>query len=245
MVYARFSSGYRGGAGGSSGPNDRCVLFNYPCQYEADETRNYELGMKGNALNGVFSFDASLYYIDWQDIQIQALHPQAGATYNTNGSSARSQGAEFSMQSTPFDGTTIAAWGAWNDAELTEPFPPGPLFGADGDRLPLSSRWSGNLSVDQEFALATNLTAALGASVTYIGSRKGLFTATSARAAYPDYTRVDLHGGLKRDSWALDLFVNNVTDKRASLSGGTGFFPPYSVVYIQPRTIGMSLMKTF
>lgn len=246
MMYARLASGYRAGGGGTSGPADRCVTFNFPCQYEADKTLNYELGMKGRVFDQALSFDASVYYIDWQDIQIQVLHQQSNTTYNTNGSGARSQGVEVSVESSPLDGMTLSAWVAYNDAELTEAFPPGPVRGVNGDRLPLSSRMSGNLSLDQEFQLASDLTGSIGTAITYMGSRMGLFTgASSARAKYPDYARVDLRATLRRELWTLDFFVNNVTDKRAQLSGGPGFNPPFSIIYIQPRTIGMSLVRTF
>jgi len=33
----------------------------------------------------------------------------------------------------------------------------------------------------------------------------------------PDYTKVDLHAGAKYDLWAVNLYVNNVTDRRAAL----------------------------
>ena len=67
MVYARLASGYRAG-----GPN---AVPGVPTQYNPDKTENYELGAKGDFLNHVLSFDASLYYIDWKDIQLNLINP--------------------------------------------------------------------------------------------------------------------------------------------------------------------------
>jgi hypothetical protein len=43
----------------------------------------------------------------------------------------------------------------------------------------------------------------------------------------------------------VNAFVNNATDKRALIGGDVGFFVPFAVNYIQPRTVGLSLVKTF
>jgi len=245
MVYARLASGYRAGGGGTSGPSDKCILYGFPCQYGPDKTLNYELGMKGDVLERLLTFDASVYYIDWKDIQLQAFNTASGSTFNTNGSRAKSQGVELSLESRPVTGMSIALWGSWDDAKLTKDFPAGPLYGVSGNRLPLSSRFSGNFSVDQKFNLPAEIVGSIGGSVGYVGNRLGLFTPSAARAEYPGYAKIDVRGGLQRGDWSLSLYANNVADKRAPLSGGIGFYPPYSVVYVQPRTIGMNLTKNF
>jgi hypothetical protein len=85
----------------------------------------------------------------------------------------------------------------------------------------------------------------VGGAVTYIGSRPGLFVNSGSRVTYPAYTKVDLLGRFSYQDWAVDLFVNNVTDKYAELSGGPGFFPPTSASILQPRTVGLSLTRNF
>lgn len=247
MVYLRAASGYRIGGGGTSTPNDNCIRFAFPCQFGPDKTQNYELGAKGSVFDQALSFEASVYHIDWKDIQIQGYNVAAGATFNTNGSRATSRGVELSLTAKPSDGLSITAWGVWSDAKLTEPLPIGPSLpiGEDGARLPLSSRRSGSLSVDQEFPLTNRATVSVGGAVTYIGSRPGLFVNSGSRVTYPAYTKVDLLAHFSYESWAVDLFVNNVTDEYAELSGGPGFFPPTSASILQPRTLGLSLTKNF
>ena len=241
MIYARLASGYRPG-----GPNGTVGV---PSEFKPDKTENYELGLKGDFLNHALTVDASVYYIDWKDIQIHLLSP-AGAGYISNGSRAKSQGVEFSIQSKPVEGLTLASWIAFDDAKLTEAFPSNSsVFGVSGDRLPDTSRFSGSVSADDEFPLTNNIAGFVGATASYVGDRVGVFTspppAVPPRQYYPSYTKVDLRAGVKYEAWRVNLFANNLTDKRAILSGGLGTDFPNAFQYIQPRTVGVSLVKTF
>lgn len=241
MVYARLASGYRPG-----GPNPACGQPRVPCEFDPDTTRNYDVGIKGNLPGRALSFDASLYYIDWNDIQIPGI--RAGAfIYTGNASRAKSQGVELSVESRPLTGLTLSAWAAYNEAELTEAFPLANLSGRRGDRLPYSSRFSANLSLDQEFPLWGVTSGFLGGSLSYVGDRQGNFQPVDVtRETFPSYTLLNLHAGFRYDTWALNVFVNNVADKRGVLRGGLDavIFPNY-FTYIQPRTIGLSLAKDF
>src|SRR6202043_303066 len=87
MVYARLASGYRPG-----GPNASASAFGLPIAYQPDQTRNYELGVKGDVLEHTLSFEASLYYISWKDIQNTVTDPSNGFGFTSNGSRAKSQG---------------------------------------------------------------------------------------------------------------------------------------------------------
>jgi len=61
----------------------------------------------------------------------------------------------------------------------------------------------------------------------------------------PGYAQVNLHGGVRYDAWTCSLYVNNVLDKRGVLDGGIGTNVPYAYLYIQPRTVGFNLIRSF
>ena len=244
MVYARLASGYRAG-GINATPG-----FGTPPQYNPDKTRNYDLGLKGDFLNRQIAVDASLYYIQWKDIQLALINPTTAQGYNTNGGEAESHGVELSIESRPTTALTIGAWAVWNDAKLTQTFPasgPNSAFGVDGDRLPYSSRFSGNLSLEQEFPLTANLRGVIGGVVKYVGQREGVFgtAASPQRQAFPAYTALDLRTGVSYESWRANLFVTNVADRRGVTTGGLGAVPPFAFTYIQPRTVGVSVSRSF
>jgi iron complex outermembrane receptor protein len=245
MVYARLASGYRTG-----GPNNGAAAFGLPPGYAPDKTQNYEIGVKGDFLEHSLAIDASLYYIDWKDIQVAGFDPNAGIGYTVNANRAKSQGVEISIESRPLSGLTLSGWVAWDDAVLTEPFPPTAFaFGAVGDRLPSSSRFSGNLSLEQRFPLTVRASGFIGASLSYTGDREGVFASsfdpTHQRQVYPAYAKTDLRAGARFDAWTVNIFANNVTDRRGVLAGGLGYSLPFAFSYIQPRTVGLSLSRTF
>ena len=244
MVYARLASGYR-----PSGTN--IGLPGTPLKYGSDSTQNYEIGAKGDILDHRLSFDASLYYIDWKDLQLSLN--DGFSTFFANGGRAKSQGVELSTSWRPVGGLTLSGWVVWNDATLTEALPAqSESYGASGDRLPYSSRFSGTFSADQEFPLTPRLSGFLGGSVSYVGEREDNFPTNNfdtglpsgPRLSFPAYTRVDLQAGVRSGAWSGSLSVNNVTDERGIVSGGYDPANTY-VNFIQPRTIGLSFSRSF
>jgi len=241
MVYARFASGYRVG-----GPNLEAELTKVPLKFGPDKTKNYELGVKATAFDRALTLDASVYYLDWKDLQIYITTPPFLSAYHANAGNAKSQGIEASLQARPSQGLTIAASATVNDAELTQDLPPTSVaVGYAGDRLPYSSRFSANLSAEQNLALTDSLMGFVGGGLTYVGAREGDFAGSPAqpRFRFPAYTEIDLRTGARFESWTVNLFVNNVGDRRGLVGGGGG--PPYSAVYIRPRTVGLSLTNVF
>jgi outer membrane receptor protein involved in Fe transport len=216
--------------------------------FKPDKTKNYELGVKGDWPGHALSFEASVYYIDWKDIQVAYALPPSYFSYFANGSRAKSEGVELDVESRPLSGLTLSAWFAWNEAVLTQDLPPGSLAVAyAGDRLPYSSRFSGSVSAEENFVLAAKVTGFVGGSLSYFSDRRGEFgnIFSANRQAYPGYARTDLRAGVKYDTWSASLYINNVADKRAALSGGIGNYNPAVFRYLQPRTIGISLARQF
>ena len=241
MLYVRVASGYQAG-----GPNNAASLTaGVPPSYGASTTINYELGAKGRIGGQLLTYDVSLYYIDWQDIQL-TLQSSLGS-YMANGSHAESKGIEATLELHPLQGLTISTWGSVGKADLTEALPAtSTAYGADGARLPFSSEFSGRFSVDQQFPLGPNVTADLGAAVSHVGNEYGILRGVSvgvplSRQIYSPYTRLDLTAGLDFGSWNLALFVNNLTDRRAAIAGGLGEPNPLAFTYISPRSVGMNV----
>jgi len=256
MVYARLASGYRPG-----GPN--VVVPGVPSEFEPDKTNDYEIGAKGDFLDHTLSFDASVYYINWKDIQLALENATTGESYTGNGSSAKSQGVELTVESRPITGLKLAGWVTFSEAVLTQPLPPAAVvagtYGPTGSPLPDSNRFSGNLSADEEFPVAARTTGYVGATVSYVGERLGGFLACAntslsgsclapppPRVDLPAYAKTDLRAGVKYDTWNMHFYANNLTNRLGILSGGNGTATAYNDFYIiQPRTVGISVSKTF
>jgi len=248
MLYARFASGYRPG-----GPN---TAPGAQSKYNPDKTENYELGFKGSFVGGQVLIDTSVYYIDWQSVQLN-LATADGFGFIGNAGSAKSQGVELSLDWRPTTDLSLGAWVAYDDAKLTN-WPAsaqgaclagvGPCAGT-GARLPLSPRLSANLSVEQSFAISGDLRGFVGGNVSYVGNRVGVFNFgppyPPARQALPGYAKTDLRAGLDYQAWKVSLYVNNLFDRRGLVSGGLGTDLPYSLYILQPRNIGVTLVRSF
>jgi outer membrane receptor protein involved in Fe transport len=245
MVYARIASGYRPG-----GPNfiNPTPGANTPPSFGPDKTLNYELGIKTDVWDHRLALDGSVYYIKWKDIQIPLI--QDGFGYFINGGDAKSEGVELSATTKPLTGLTLSGWLAYDEAVLTATLPPtSSVYGAAGDRLPSSPRWSGHFSADQEFRVYRETTGFLGATASYVGDRLGTFTGSqglpSPRQIYPSYSQIDLRAGVRDGTWTYSVVANNVTDKRGILYGGLGGFYPNDFYYIEPRVVTLSVSKRF
>lgn len=246
MAYFRIASGYRPG-----GPNT--TVGDIPPSYDHDTVVNYELGLKGYALAQTLSFDAAMFQINWEDIQLQNTDAAAQFTYFTNGGKARSRGLEGSITWQPLDHFVVAGNATVLDAELTEALPVLPnadsLVGATGDRLPGSAKFSGSLSVQQDFTLGS-LTSYVGANWSYIGERRSAFLnsgSSGVRFDVPSYSQVDLRAGISTESqWRVDVYVRNALNEdgvvHADNRNGTNVT---QALFIQPRTYGVTLAKGF
>jgi outer membrane receptor protein involved in Fe transport len=254
MIYVRLASGYRPG-----GNNGEATAFNLPLTFKPDKTVNYELGAKGALLDRALTYDASVYYIDWKDVQIAQTDQLTGLSFFTNGGKAKSRGAELALTASPRRGLTLTASGSVGKATLKGDLPLTAGVGFKGDRLPLSPRFAASLSAEQEFPITDKASVYAGGTFSHIGNRLDRFVnpistnplVPGVRSKLPAYDTLNLRAGLRYDTWTFGAFVDNVGDKRGMLSGGSAAAgsalptDPYTFSIIRPRTYGMSVAKTF
>jgi iron complex outermembrane receptor protein len=196
---------------------------------------DYEVGTKVQFFDRKLSFDASVYHIKHDDIQAGIFSEEAKIYYSGNAGSARSDGIELSTELRPITGLLVASWVAFNDSKVSIP-PSSALAYANGGPLGLSPKWSGNLSLDQDFPVGASVTGFAGAAVTYIGNRS---------QAFPAYTRADLHAGINYGDWTTRLYINNAANRLGLINGGPSTLIADSYYYITPRTIGVNVSRKF
>jgi iron complex outermembrane recepter protein len=244
MSYVRYATGYRPG-----GPN--VVLNDLSGQplanptFGADKLRSYEGGIKASSADGRFGVDAAVYFIKWDDLQINAVRNGLGVV--DNAAAAESKGAELTVTLVPTPQLTLVGAVGYVDAELSEDAPD--LGGFDGDRLPDTPEFTGTLSADYSFEVGGR-EAFLGTTVRHVTDRVSSYDASAGSPQYdlPEYTTVDLRTGLQLGSARLQLYVRNAFDERGKLSATTAFSAlggPVWVSLVQPRTIGFNVITQF
>lgn len=243
--YLRYATGYRPG-----GPN---MVLNDPVTgaplapptFDADTLKSYEAGYKASTADGRFSLDASVYYIDWQDLQIVALRNGVGVV--ANASSAAIKGAEFTVTARPTNALSLVAAVSLLDAELDADSPD--LGGMKGDSLPDSPKVTVALSADYGFSLR-GYDADVGATVRHVADRVSSFdmSAGTPQHALPDYTTVDLRFGVDFNAVRAQFYIRNLFDEFGELSAMTSFSVaggPIQITPLRPRTVGLTLTKRF
>jgi iron complex outermembrane recepter protein len=244
MSYLRYATGYRPG-----GPN--VVLNDLSGQplasptFAADELRSYEAGIKTNTADGRFGVDAAVYFIKWDNLQINAVRNGLGVV--DNAAAAASKGAELTLTFVPLPQLALVGALAYIEAELSEDAPD--LGGLEGDRLPDTPKFTGTLSADYSFELGGRA-AFLGTTVRHVTDRVSSYDASPGSPQYdlPEYTTVDLRTGMQLGAARLQLYVRNAFDERGQLSATTAFSAlggPVWVSLVQPRTIGVNFITQF
>ncbi len=241
-LYATASSGYRPG-----GPNPIVLAGihsgSVPPTFKPDSLLNYEVGVKSALLDNRLELDLTAFDIEWSNIQLQAIAAN-GQAYEGNGGKARSQGVELTTSYTPTRGLALGWTGAYTDATLQDAAPG--LGALKGDSLATVPKWLTTITADYSFHAWGAWEGGVGGSWRYVDDRNtgysDSFLLGTPNYRVPAYQIVDLRASLTRRNWTIDLFANNVLDKRAMLyiSPVPGTTTAEATV-ATPRTIGLRL----
>ncbi|HKU14165.1 MAG TPA: TonB-dependent receptor [Steroidobacteraceae bacterium] len=236
MVYGRVATGYRPG-----GRNSRRVL-DFPT-YKSDTLTNYEIGVKGEFLERRLTADLAVFYIDWDDMQINLRNP-IGLNYQGNGGTARSQGVELSGAYYATDNLKLSTTLSYTDSQLTQDAPT--IGGFDGDQLPVSPHWTGTLMLDYLRPVGADHTFSFGGGYKYRDAMINQLPHTFNPIAMGNMNVVDAYVGYDWGNTSLRVFAKNVLDDESYiglLNITVRAVPNY--VPVQPRTFGVSVNYTF
>jgi outer membrane receptor protein involved in Fe transport len=127
MVFATAAEGYRVGGGNDNlGTLVSCKtdfqnlgISGNPLTYDSDTVWSYELGTKSKFFDKSLQVDASLFWLNWNNIQSQVYLPICGYTYTANLGTATSKGFEATVRWIAADWITLSGNFAYTDARYT------------------------------------------------------------------------------------------------------------------------------
>lgn len=256
MVYATAAKGFRPGGGNQPLPNfpppNAPANFNYkawPTSYKSDSLWSYEVGEKARFLDRHLTVNASLYYEDWTQIQLEEL--PFGYPLFDNSGDAKIYGAELELRALLATGFTLSASGAYTHARL-EPGPhytivmQGQPVGAPTSTVvPDVPEYTANIGLDYNHRLDGPLSLVAHADYTYTGQRYDLVAINQGQMwSLPGYALANLRIGVNIGSdWAVSLFCSNLANNHPALENMTALNlanPDFNrVLTAQPRTIGL------
>jgi iron complex outermembrane recepter protein len=251
-LYGRIANGYRPASAnlGLIDPSTGEVL-SVPF-IESDSLWSYEVGAKGNALEGAMQYDLAVYYLKWKDLQVFRSFMGVNVGGNAD-SDVTANGVEATLAWQPTGGLNLVGAAAWSSSELDDDDPS--IGGLKGEQLPGIPEWTFSLQGTYTFPLSATVEAFVGAGVTYMDQRKTSFeggTASDGTVLAPanpnftvdDYVKADLRIGATFGKYQLSLYATNLFNEYAyqTATSNAAFG---TATILQPRTIGAVLTAEF
>ena len=232
LVYALVSKGFRFG-----GPNVAVDPgFDIPRQFNSDSLVNYEIGARTNLLDRKLQLDGTLFYVNWNNIQVTQTSP-GGFTFTANAGKARSQGVEASIRYAPSKALQFQTAITYLDATIRRPFDSGGVILPVGTRLPGASKWQ----------ISDSIVYRIGNSPlhpTFVFSHRYLSRVPGELSPDPQhqggYNLIDLRASADVGQFNIAAFVNNIGNVRGVTQGTAGLRGPVQFL-VPPRTIGVTL----
>ena len=245
MYYVTWSEGFRPGLlnrpVGRTSPDGS---YTVPPAIDSDEITNYEFGWKTILKDGQLRFNGSVFMVDVSGLQTTIFDPSiVNLFFSDNAADAEIKGVEGDFTYyTNKEGLTVAGAFSVLDTKITKKLVPtnDVIVGTD---LAFAPKFQGNLRVKQERPLTNGMMSHI--LVQYTFSDKSYSDVMEVNKAQQDsYSVLDLRVGISNDDWNAELYIDNVTDKRAAISN-TFVFDRQRISYIRPMTIGIRYKKIF
>ena len=248
MLYATWSRGFRPG-----GINRRIGEG-----YQPDYLTNYEAGLKLTTMDGRLRWSTAVYHQIWRKFQFSYLGLNS-LTVIQNGRDAKINGIESDVSFTS-GGLSLTAAAAYTDAKtkgnICGTITSGPdctdddIVAPSGTRLPVTPRFKGSATARYSWSLSGPTKAHVQAGVAHQSSaRTSLRSFDPALGIDPNtflgrlraYTLVDAATGIDWQNFNVELYVQNLFDKRNDLSRGTACSVCTRTLVVPgtPRTIGL------
>jgi iron complex outermembrane receptor protein len=271
MVYATAAKGYRAGGGNSPTAvgNPLCNpslaalgLTVVPNSFGPDKLWSYEVGAKDSLFDHRLAIEASVYYIDWTNIQTSVLLASCDEVFTANRGKATSQGFDLQIGAVLAEGLRVNANVGYTDA-----YNPNAAFGAPingvvpvlnaaGDKLPNVLPWTASLHVDYSRDVGFLWSQARSylrldyrwlSAANALDPRVNSFDPQVGPYQNQAYGTLNVRLGVLHKGLDLSAYVMNAThsDPRLGYSHNTYPDPLTYATAIQPLTAGITAIYRF
>ncbi len=238
FAYFTATSGYR--RGGFNLPTINSAFSTY----DSDSLWSYEVGLKSTWLDGRLVANASVYFLDWSDVQLVVQDPEVFVRSTQNAGKAEIPGFEFSLAYLISEGFDVSFSGSVSKPELQEDVPGG-ISGKKGDGLPGSAEENFAVNLNWSQPLNNGLGLYGYAAYKYVGPRLNDFN-RDLDVELDSYQVVDARFGVNSPKgYSVSIFADNLFDE------AIGYYidrqgPTFeSVPTNRPRTVGINFTWDF
>jgi iron complex outermembrane receptor protein len=226
MWYGTVSTGYK--SGGFAGSQGVAAAAGNPVQPE--DNINYEFGMKGDFADNTFRLNASIFFMDYTDLQVVRFGPVPGSAFGTfqttNVGSADIAGLEVDYIWQATENFSLSGYYAYLDSEISGLTLNTPTGTADFSGLPLRQ------SPENTFSIVAN----------YDTSDYPTLTETVIESA--DLLDASVKWASSEGMYEVTLWGKNLTDERY-ISHSYRIGPGSIGVWSDPSTVGVTALVNF
>ena len=246
MYYATYSEGFRPGllnrpGGDCNADGSFCVPFTI----ESDTVSNYEAGWKVDLLDNRLRFNGSIFYIEIEDLQTGIFDASiSNLFFVSNAADAEVKGIEAELTWAPenVEGLTLSGGISLLDTEITEVLIPTEDV-TKGDELAFAPEFKGNLQARYEWDLSNGMQAHVMGNMAY-SDTSYTDIITINRLELDSWLIAGATAGVSTEEWAAELYVDNLTDETAELSGSFGY-DRERITVARPLTVGVRFSLNF
>lgn len=252
MLYSTISEGFR--RGGTNAVPQIGIFAEDPAwlRYEPDTTTNYEIGIKGTGNDSFYNI--SLFYVDWQDIQLNTASTAWGFYAAQNGSSATTSGVEVEYDKSFGNGWRLNMGYAYTTGELDEV-----MWSADdvyivankGQKLPGLAEHTLNAMLENVFELNNGWQWVNRLNAYYQSETENAISVSPSFAkTMGSFSIWDFNSNFVMENWTVGLFIKNLFNEEGLVGQYKeeymGTFPQDHYygngaknIIARPRTIGL------
>ena len=244
MYYVTWSEGFRPGLlNRPAGSTDSTGNYSVPAVTDTDEVTNFEFGWKATLMDGALRFNGSAFMVDITGLQSTIFDAAiVNLFFSDNAADAEISGVEGDFVYVTGNGLMLSGAFSILDTELTKSLVPTQDI-IVGKELAFAPGYQANLAARKEWGMGSGNTGHWQAQMT-VSDDSFSDIMEPNRAVQDSYSLFNVRAGISNDDWTAEVYIDNVTDKRADISN-TFIFDRERVGIIKPRTLGIRYKKSF
>lgn len=245
MYYVTWSEGYRPGfLNRPGGTVSQDGAYTIPFALDTDEVTNYEFGWKLDLLDNTLRFNGDIFFVDISNMQIGIFDPSiSNLFFSDNAADAEVKGMEGELTWAPesIQGLTVSGGFSYLDTEIKKSFVTS--FVREGDELAFAPKLQATLNARYEWSVMAGKRAHVMSYVSYSDKVNTDIVADNS-ITLDSWYLLSASAGIADDQWNAEVYVENLTDQRAELSGNA-IFNRSRVTVARPRTLGIRFAYDF
>ena len=219
VLYATVVKGFRLGGVNETAPESFCrdelkaLGISSTSNFASDALWNYEIGAKTTLANGKVFLNASVFYIDWQDIQ-QRRQLTCGFPFIGNVGAASSTGLELELHAKPVSGFNLGLGMGYVNAKVTKS--DRTLDAEVNDRIQQVPQITANGFAQYSITMSNDNILYFRGDFQSIGESFTSFDQNDKARTKAAFTLLNFKVGYGFPNWEISLFADNLTNEHAN-----------------------------